>query len=104
MTRDEAKKEFWEQNGVFEKRLDINYEKVIKSYFVGSEFDKFIDKIFDDIESRTCKNCKYFEVIDFIGNTCSNPKLLQDEEMFVDRGLFINVREDFGCNRFERRT
>ncbi len=45
MTRDEAKKEFWEQNGVFEKRLDINYEKVIKSYFVGSEFDNIREKL-----------------------------------------------------------
>ena len=46
MTRDEAKKEFWERNGVFEKGLDINYEKLaVKPYFVGSEFDNIREKL-----------------------------------------------------------
>jgi len=65
MNRNEAKEKFWKQNGVFERGLSNSYEKVIKSYFIGSEFDDFIDCIFNDFEAelqiatsdKTCDGC-----------------------------------------------
>ena len=50
MNRKEAKSSFWENGGVFERGLSTNYEKVIKTYFIGIEFDDFIDKMFDDFD------------------------------------------------------
>lgn len=55
MTKEEAKNEFWRQNGVFERGLSNSYKKVIMSYFIGSEFDLFIDKIYD--ENKKAKSC-----------------------------------------------
>ena len=79
MTLNEAKEIFWAASrdgkaGVFEKAMDIQYTKVVSSYYIGSEFDKFIEKIYSDFKleleaeyqrgrdsilSRTCEGCKF---------------------------------------------
>lgn len=72
MTRDESKKEFWQvsrdgYSGVFERAFNIKFNEVIKMPYYGSEFDKFIDKIYDNFEQRikeleapkTCDGCKF---------------------------------------------
>lgn len=57
MTREEARKEFWQvsrdgYSGVFERAFSIKFNEVIKMPYHGSEFDKFINKIYDDFEQR----------------------------------------------------
>jgi len=58
MTREEAKQEFWRVSksggytGVFERAFNIKFNDVLKMPYHGSEFDKFIDKIFDSLESK----------------------------------------------------
>jgi hypothetical protein len=79
MTREEAKQEFWQVSkssgytGVFERAFNIKFNDVLKMPYHGSEFDKFIDKIYDDFEARIaelespkkskheilCTGCKY---------------------------------------------
>ena len=60
------------------------------------DWEHIIDKIFDDFESRVCKNCKY------------NNKMCTYQESIkvyckVTRGEDYGCDfDDFGCNRFER--
>ena len=89
MNRDEAKNLFWRRKGTFEIGLDRQYEKVISSYYIGSEFDKFIDKIYDDFESRTCENCYWYS-----SEVCTN----DESPLCADF-----VSEDYGCILFERK-
>ena len=98
MTRDEAKKEFWKQNGVFEKGLHTNYEKVIKSYFIGSEFDKFIDKIFDEFENGSCETCEYH--LDYkeesTGDVCGC------NDTYCCK-IGVNTPASFGCKYYKKK-
>jgi len=69
MTREEAKKEFWKEGGIF--------------------------------ENRTCKNCKWFNKKTY---ECENKENEQEIGNYdnVDY-ISMQVDEDFGCNRFERK-
>ena len=68
MTREEAKEELWQRGNINTLgKVDAN---------------EIIDKIYDDFESRICKNCKHYE-----SDWCC------DNAFVVD--------EIFGCNRFE---
>jgi len=89
MTREEAKKLFWKKGGVFEKTFMYCLDKVLKLPYRGSEVDVFIDRIYDDFESRVCKNCLYY-----FKETC-----VCDESPLVTE----IVDENYGCNKFERR-
>jgi hypothetical protein len=57
-------------------------------------FNELINKIYDDFENRTCKNCKYS--IDVDGDNTY--------ECTISRKLFgydnLIVLGDFGCNKF----
>ena len=54
--------------------------------------EEVINKIYDDFESRTCENCKYYEFISSVDSYfCTNK---ESSAKFVS--------SDFGCNRFER--
>ena len=80
MTREEAIKK------LFDVSSDLGLVETIEARII-------IEEIFDDFESRVCKNCKHFTSFGKkmgIG-ICSN---------FTKN---INVANDFGCNRFERR-
>lgn len=76
MTREEAKEHFWKDTEKFGESVakrfgSINYNKIFTSYYIGSEIDMFIDKIYDYFENRTCESCKHFEVDDTIDtNKC----------------------------------
>ena len=48
-----------------------------------------IDLIYDDLESRTCENCKYFNRI----GACSNKESAVYDKL---------VWDTFGCTEFER--
>lgn len=63
MTREEAKKHFWCDTNEFGESVakrsgSINYSKIFTGYYIGSEIDKFIDKIYNDFENKKCENCK----------------------------------------------
>ena len=61
MNREEAKKRFWENGGVFSKMFMYCLRSVLKCPYKGREVDIFIDEIYNGFESRTCKNCKHFD-------------------------------------------
>ena len=91
MNREEAKKKFWENGGVFSKMFMYCLKSVLKCPYKGREIDIFIDEIYDDFESRTCRNCKYFIKDKFV---CCNSKA----------PTIVQINEDsFGCSKFERR-
>lgn len=57
MTRQEAKEHFWCDTDKFGESVarkfgNVNYNKIFTGYYIGSEIDKFIDKIYDDFEER----------------------------------------------------
>ena len=59
-------------------------------FFTKEELREFINTIFDDFESRTCKNCKYFIKDKFV---CCNSKA----------PTIVQINDDsFGCSKFER--
>jgi len=97
MTREEAKREFWKKNGVFERLFEYCFDRVLKLPYKGRVIDIFIDKIYDDIESRTCKNCIYYNPET---NLCLNQDL-QNKELGV---LFMPPSKSFGCNKFKRKV
>ena len=86
------------------EEADKNLENItiVEAHTVGymcEEVDNLFDIVFDDIESRTCKNCKHFafwlEGADGIFQVCSETGIAEyesDEDM-----------KDFGCNKFERK-
>jgi len=84
MTREEVKeKMFYELR--FIKTRPQEYKNIIK----------VIDVIFDDFESRVCKNCKYDWCGCDVQNAIFRISELNDMEM-------PNL-DDFGCNKFERK-
>ena len=74
MTRQEAKEYFWCDTDKFGESVarkfgSVNYNKIFTGYYIGSEIDKFIDKIYDEFEEREkflatkdvlCNDCKYY--------------------------------------------
>ncbi len=87
MTREEAK------NIVTEI---ANKNKTIV-WLLDTDIFKIIDMIYDDFESRTCENCKYFkkETDDFGFCEYTSKKETNSKNIFV-------VYKDFGCDRFKR--
>jgi len=55
-------------------------------------FENIVDEVYNDFESRICKNCKYFIKI--------KKRLLCSHPINYD---YIITDENFGCNRFERK-
>ena len=65
--------------------------------WIGRDEVALIDEIYDDFESRTCENCKYF--IDEKGT-----KLQFCNARTVGGIIGWNgYGKDFGCNKFERK-
>lgn len=65
--------------------------------YMEEEMSRDIDKIFDDIDSRVCENCKYVETeggIILVDSCCTN-------RLSVAYGELVFVQ--FGCNQFERK-
>ncbi len=78
------------------KRLEVEYTDGTKEFQISSmKVYKLIDKIYDDIESRTCENCKHFiQQHRKHGNYCGI--------LSVNKTGF--ELDNFGCNKFERKT
>ncbi len=65
--------------------------KLLSSHYSG-HIRQGINSIYDDIESRTCENCKYLSNI-YVGGGC---------EKLIGEYHFIPPK-NFGCNKFERK-
>jgi len=62
--------------------------------------NEVIDKIYDEFESRICKNCKYYSSNELLRGICKNFQL-----KLKTLGLhFVPQSEDFGCNKFEKKA
>jgi DNA recombination-dependent growth factor C len=68
------------------------FRKDIDSYGKPKKIMSKIDKIYDDFENRTCKNCKHSGLYVMGYMPCLNEESL----MFQ-----IDVFDEFGCNKFK---
>ncbi len=84
MTREEALKKFDESTGWF------SYNPIDVLHRARTEFVKYIN----EVESRSCENCKYKYVIDSLATECRNNNCPID---FLDLDCF----ESFSCNQWE---
>ena len=70
----------------------------------GSENSNLIDKIFDNLESRNCSNCKYKDD-EYFDLFCINPDVVnQHNQLFGDgQPMYDNfkVSVNFSCNKWE---
>ena len=57
--------------------------------------DELIDTISDDIESRTCENCKWYELSHDNSLGWCNSRAIDFEDKLIHKS--------FGCNKFERK-
>lgn len=85
MDREEAK-----LNKVDIEHLKLMF-KITTVEDIANDFNYQIDTIYDDFESRTCKNCKYCDS-QFRYEPCPIA-----DEMIQDIGV------NFGCNEFKRK-
>ena len=67
------------------------------SYEQGNGDDTTVDEIYDDIDRRVCKNCKYYETKEYIQKYSDiNPvSITRCSILWINRGV------NFGCNEFE---
>jgi len=73
-------------------RLDIEYIDGQKEFQIGSfKVHKLINKIFDNFESRVCKNCDFYAEFEGV---CINGDIPLCSDI---------VERTFGCNEFERK-
>ena len=91
MTREEAKKRINCVKEVVKNDFEEYEDEIVRADFMY----KLIDEIFDEFESRVCKNCKHFKSKSGLCGLWENG--------VMNEASFFNVDEDFGCNRFERR-
>lgn len=54
---------------------------------------RFIDKIYDDFESRTCEGCRYFQE-----GICYNTAVC-----LMNGGEYILIAKEFSCNKWEQK-
>lgn len=110
MTREEAKKHFWYDTDKFGESVSkkfggIYYEKIFRGYYIGSEIDKFIDKIYDNFESRSCNNCKFCleDSNDYdVWLECRCPDSpMEYSSVITDIAGYLTT--DFCCNKYEQK-
>lgn len=70
----------------------MNREKAIKIAWTH-DIESFVDKIYDDFESRTCENCEYIDyrgLWPYCGASDSNVYDILEQDVHT-----------FGCNKWE---
>lgn len=82
MTREEA----------VETILDMYFTK--EGTYFGEDYDKLIQSIYDDFESRTCENCKFYEEV-------YNEKGRKTHTIMQCSIIKEPFSATFGCNKFE---
>lgn len=91
MNREEAKQDIFIGKGIKSHAMNVDGE--IDALWLNRRgVLGFIDKIYDDFESKTCENCKHF---DSHSSVCFEPKICEDNSGYV------RITKDFGCNKYE---
>ena len=65
-----------------------------------SDVSHLIDAVYNDFNSRICKNCKYYEIKENYRNKVC---VLIDDKMSEHYMGYFMPQPNFGCNRFKRR-
>ena len=73
-----------------EERLEEEYAR--QGLMVDFDVCDFINKIYDDFESRTCENCVYW---------AKSIHMCDNKESFAYKFKATVVKDD-GCNNFEK--
>lgn len=86
----------FKDNDSTRSHLGIMTREKAKTFHIVSPIDKvryeiFVDHIYDDFESRLCKNCTYFNRINTFKGWCENISISSNK-----------VESTYGCNEFER--
>jgi len=80
-------------------------EQARKVHISGQGGYDFIDKIYDDFESRTCESCKYFTSV--MNNQepmeCSNEFLNKMDENLDVSDNYFRPDKNFGCNKYKQK-
>lgn len=82
MTREEAN----------DKVYDLTYQRETTE----TEIYELLDRIYNDFESMTCENCKYWTMNFHIGAGTCEKGIKQKETIDTWYDTYI----DFGCNKF----
>ena len=78
----------------------IKEEDVRQGLMVDFNVYDFINKIYDDFESRTCENCKHAKKV--IGCPCCHHGF-ECSDITRYSNSPVRVDSDFGCNKFKRK-
>jgi len=84
---------------VLSKSMPMNFGD-----FYESDVDDLVDKIYDDIESRTCENCKHYEMYMPQNNMHDQYNRMDCTANDAGQNIVSYPPPTFGCNKFERRT
>lgn len=69
-----------------------NYYSTVGQENTTDDVEDLINQIYDDFDSRICKNCKYWQDYTDTLSICCNGTL----------EFRIATPKNFGCNKFER--
>jgi len=97
VTREEAKDKIFRLVGI--PALESSQDNIVDTIWLNRQgVIRFVDKIFDSFDDRTCSNCKYWhqENNSQIGY---NTGMCKMSKPFCN-GLGITPN-DFGCNKWE---
>ena len=98
MTREEALKE-----------REENYYSTIGQENTTDDVEELINKIYDDFESRVCKNCEYIRYPKdktYEGKAKCMKNCSSSTTAVIINGDYFEytiVEPNFGCNKFERK-
>lgn len=105
ISKQEATKYFWEETfpRVFSNMND--YNTVVKMNYQGSEVDRFIAKVFDDVETKSndeiCMNCIFGSIQDIDHeNGAMHHKCAQNVVEYIYNDMKC-TSETFGCRKFK---
>ena len=81
----------------------ISHIRLILSYdgtFDEKDAENLINKIFDDFENRTCKNCRYYKK-----GYCHHSDICYWVGSSSKEGICVDYLylKNFGCNKFEKK-
>ena len=76
-----------------------HHKKATKNHY--NDIAQAVNDIYDDVESRTCENCKHLNMSKFHFNEGGGDMYIPCELIYVET-TGANTLQEFGCNMFER--